>query len=111
MMAAAMAARFALLLFTATLAGVAAQRAPQWTPDVPRVWDESALAEWATPVARLNVRPTHVTAAEYDALPEENLRTYPVYLPGEAPFSFSGPIGAWLYQAYHHGRATRTANG
>lgn len=30
-------------------------------PDIPRVWDDAALADWATPVAGLNVRPTHIT--------------------------------------------------
>ena len=54
-------------------------------PDIPRVWDEESLADWATPLAGLNARPTHMTAAEYYALPEENLRSYPVYMPGREP--------------------------
>lgn len=53
--------------------------------EVPKTWDEAALAEWATPVAGLNVRPTHITAKEYYSLPVENLRTYPVYFPGREP--------------------------
>src|SRR5581483_4139710 len=53
--------------------------------DIPKTWDEAALAEWATPVAGLNVRPTHLSAKEYYALPVENLRTYPVYFPGREP--------------------------
>jgi hypothetical protein len=56
-----------------------------WTPDVPRTWDDAALAEWATPVAGLNVRPTHISAKQYYSLPVENLRTYPVYFPGREP--------------------------
>jgi mono/diheme cytochrome c family protein len=56
-----------------------------WTPDIPRVWDEAALADWATPLAGLNAPPTHISAAEYYALPEENLRSYPVYMPGREP--------------------------
>ena len=51
----------------------------------PVIWDERALADWATPVAGLNVRPAHHTAAEYYAVPPDNLRTYPVYLPGNEP--------------------------
>jgi mono/diheme cytochrome c family protein len=43
------------------------------------------LADWATPIAGLNVRPTHMSAEEYYALPIENLRTYPVYVPGREP--------------------------
>lgn len=54
-------------------------------PDIPRTWDDAALADWATPVAGLNVRPTHMTAKEYYALPTENLQTHPVYLPDREP--------------------------
>jgi Cytochrome c len=54
-------------------------------PEIPKVWDDAALAEWATPVAGLNVRPKHMSASEYDALKIENLRTYPVYAPGREP--------------------------
>ena len=54
-------------------------------PAIPKTWDEAALAEWATPVAGLNVRPTHISAKEYYSLTVENLRTYPVYFPGREP--------------------------
>ena len=99
-MGTAMPVRLAVLLAVAALASVAGQAprlrsgqgAPEWTPEIPRVWDEAALAEWATPVAGLNVRPAHVTAAEYYALPEENLRTYPVYLPGREPAGYAEMI-------------------
>jgi mono/diheme cytochrome c family protein len=84
-----MTVRVAFLLAVAVFASAAAQGPPQWTPDVPRVWDEAALSDWATPIAGLNVRPTHMTAAAYYALPEENLRTYPVYLPGREPQGFA----------------------
>src|SRR5215471_18910426 len=56
-----------------------------WKPAIPKVWDESELAEWITPVAGLNVRPAHIPAAEYYAIPEYNLRSYPVYMPGREP--------------------------
>jgi len=55
------------------------------SPTIPKTWDEAALADWATPVAGLNIRPTHISAKEYYSLPVENLRTYPVYLPGREP--------------------------
>jgi hypothetical protein len=54
-------------------------------PSIPRTWDESALAGWATPLAGLNLRPSHLSAREYEALPLENLRSYPVYMPGREP--------------------------
>jgi hypothetical protein len=71
-------------LLLAALAGTA-QAPSEWRPEIPRVWDEAALADWATPLAGLNVRPTHLSPDAYYALPEENLRTYPVYLPGREP--------------------------
>jgi hypothetical protein len=51
----------------------------------PRIWDDRALADWATPLAALKIRPGHYTAAEYYAVPADNLRTYPVYRPDREP--------------------------
>ena len=67
---------------------LAAQAQPDvklWTPEIPKVWDEVALADWATPVAGLNVRPTHISANEYYSFTVDNLRTYLVYFPGKEP--------------------------
>lgn len=58
---------------------------PPWKPNIPRTWDDAALADWATPIAGLNVRPTTISAEAYYSLPTENLRTYPVYFPGREP--------------------------
>src|SRR5215831_15600451 len=55
---------------------------------VPKTWDEAALADWATPVAGLNLRPGHLSEKDYYALPVENLRTYPVYYPGREPAGY-----------------------
>jgi hypothetical protein len=52
---------------------------------VPKIWDDAALKEWATPVAGLGVRPDHYTSAEYYSVPADNLRTYPVYHPDNEP--------------------------
>jgi len=54
-------------------------------PEIPITWDEAALADWPTPVAGLNIRPTHISGKDYYSLPIENLRTYPVYFPGKEP--------------------------
>ncbi len=59
-----------------------------WKPQIPRVWDEAALRDWATPVAGLNVRPSHISEFEYYRLPVEDLRTYPVYYPGREPAGY-----------------------
>lgn len=61
---------------------------------VPRIWDDAALADWATPVAGLNVRPAHYSSAEYYASPEDNYRTYPVYHPDREPPGY----WKWLQQ-------------
>jgi len=57
-------------------------------PDIPRVWDEAALEGWATPLAALGQPATHVTPEEYYALPEEDLRTYPLYMPDREPAGY-----------------------
>lgn len=64
---------------------IAQKRNGPWAPDIPVVWDEQALADWALPLAGLGVPPAHMSAAEYYALPEENLKSYPVYMPGREP--------------------------
>jgi hypothetical protein len=51
----------------------------------PVIWDDAALADWATPIAALQLRPGHYKPADYYAVPAENLRTYPVYLPDKEP--------------------------
>jgi hypothetical protein len=52
---------------------------------VPKIWDDKALEDWATPIAALGVRPSQITAVEYYAVPGESLRTYPVYRPDREP--------------------------
>ena len=59
-----------------------------WSADVPRVWDEAALEGWATPLAGLGEAPTHMSPQEYYALPEENLRSYPLYMPDREPAGY-----------------------
>ena len=52
---------------------------------VPAIWDDAALADPATPIAALQVRPGHYKPAESYAVRGQNLRTYPVYLPDKEP--------------------------
>ena len=56
-----------------------------YRPVIPKTWDDAALADWATPLAGINVRPTHISEASYYSLPADNLRTYPVYARGREP--------------------------
>src|SRR5262245_30476156 len=51
----------------------------------PKIWNDADLADWATPIAGLNVRPAHYSEAEYYAVPADNLKTYPVYHPDAEP--------------------------
>ena len=51
----------------------------------PRIWDDKALEDWATPIAAPGVGPGHYTTSEYYAVQGENLRTYPVYRPDREP--------------------------
>ncbi len=76
-------ARYLLLLVTTSPALLWPQSV--YRPEIPKTWDEAALADWATPVAGLNVRPTHITSKKYYSMTIENLRTYPVYFPGHEP--------------------------
>ena len=73
-----------LLLWT-TIAPLLVWPQSVYRPQIPKAWDEVALADWATPIAGLNVRPTHISAKEYYSLPIENRLTYPVYYPGREP--------------------------
>src|SRR5262249_35370554 len=75
---------FALVV---ALAGCARAAAPETAPaiQVPRLWDDAAIAGWATPVAGLGLPPTYPTAAEDYAAPVDNLQTYPVSHPDREP--------------------------
>ena len=62
--------------------------------EAPRFWNDGDLADWATPVAGLNVRPGHCSEKEYYAAPVgEWVRTYPVYFPGREPAGYSDMLG------------------
>ena len=76
----------AALLLTASI--VAASVAVNTQLQTPRIWNEAALSDWATPIAALNVRPAHYTPDQYYSALVDNLRTYPVYHPDEEPAGY-----------------------
>ncbi len=78
---------FVVCASIALIGGKGASSTP-FPPQIPLVWDEAALAEWATPLAGLEARPTHMSPAEYYATPIDNLKTYPVYAPGREPAGY-----------------------
>jgi hypothetical protein len=73
------------ILFAFTLDSSILWSQSAYRPTIPRTWDDADLADWATPIAGLNMRPTHISAKEYYSLPVENRRTFPVYYPGREP--------------------------
>ena len=87
-------ARRRVLLAGAVLAGLAGGMLAAQAPAdpgrsrIPRTWDDAALADWAMPLAGIGVRPTHMSPAEYYAMPVEDLKTYPVYMPGREPAGY-----------------------
>jgi mono/diheme cytochrome c family protein len=77
--------RIASTAVVGVLAGLIPIMGGAQSSKVQKVWDEEALAEWATPVVGLNVRPGHFTEKEYYSAPVDTLRTYPMYYPGREP--------------------------
>ena len=73
------------ILFAVILESSVVWSQSAFRPAIPKTWDDAALADWATPVAGLNLRPTHISAKQYYSLAVDNLRTYPVYFPGREP--------------------------
>ena len=69
--------RVVALLTLIGLVGLAAQSSGPMR-QAPRFWNDRELAEWATPIAALDVRPSHFSEREDHAAPAaEWVRTYP----------------------------------
>ena len=55
-------------------------------PDIPRAWDDKAVARLEVPLAQRDRSPRYLTTAEYYALKVRTIyRTYPVYVAGQEP--------------------------
>lgn len=61
---------------------------------VPKVWAETRVETFRLPLAGLGAPPTLISERDYYALPEVNLKTYPVYLPDKEPANYL----EWLKQ-------------
>jgi len=46
---------------------------------IPKTWDETALADWATPIGGLNVRPTNLSARDYYSMAHASSRANAVH--------------------------------
>jgi hypothetical protein len=85
--------RTLLVLWVVMLSAAAAQTPERIT--APRFWNDRELADWATPIAALNVRPGHFSEHDYYTAPSAELvRTYPVYFPGREPAGYWDMIRA-----------------
>jgi hypothetical protein len=54
-------------------------------PAVPQSWAQKDVDTFRLPLAGLGAPPTTISERDYYALPETNLKTYPVYLPDKEP--------------------------
>ena len=55
---------------------------------VPKAWDDREIAGYRLPLAAIGKPPQLVSEREYYALPEVNLKTYPVYTPDKEPAGY-----------------------
>jgi len=76
---------------------------------VPKTWDDRELADWATPVAALKIRPGHYSELDYYQAPVDNLRTYPVYHPDREPRGYWDSIVRRTSEPLVEPDANRTA--
>ena len=61
---------------------------------VPKVWDDGEAASFRLPLAALGTPPKLLSERDYYALPEVNVKTYPVYTPDQEPKGYMD----WLSQ-------------
>lgn len=72
-----------------------AARAADWTPQVPKTWDDAEIATHEIPLADPAGSPKHVSSDYYYRIPVQPIyKGYPVYAPGHEP---SGYLD-WLKQ-------------
>jgi mono/diheme cytochrome c family protein len=82
-----------LVVFLAARA--VAQESEVWKPEIPRVWDEAAIASIEVPLPHPEASPVHLTAQEYYSIPaREVYRSYAVYHPDREPAGY----WEWLHQ-------------
>ena len=73
--------RFVIAFSTATLTVSMAQG----PADIPKAWDGRELAGYRLPLYGLGRPPALISERDYYALPESNVKTYPVYAPDKEP--------------------------
>ena len=81
--------RHALLVVCAggviTLAAQSA-RNPSFRPEIPKTWDDAAIAALELPLTNVAASPKHVSAEYYYRIPVRPIyKSYPIYAPGREP--------------------------
>jgi hypothetical protein len=79
---------------SACAAAVACVSAAVTTISVPKLWRDSDIASYRLPLAGLGRPPVLVSEHDYYALPEVNVKTYPVHTPDKEPKGYLD----WLKQ-------------
>ena len=70
------------------------QQPQSFTPDVPRTWDDAAIAELEVPLARPDSSPRHISASYYYSIPVRPIfKSYPLYAPGREPAGYFESLG------------------
>ncbi len=78
-----------------SLAGQAARNDGAFQPDMPKTWDEAAIATLEVPLANPAASPRHVSASYYYEIPVRPIyKAYPIYAPGREPAGY----WEWLRQ-------------
>lgn len=83
------------LLFSFAVATTNIARSQPFKPDVPKTWDDAALATLEIPLVNPAASARHVTAAYYYKIPVRPMfKMYPIYAPGHEPSGYM----EWLRQ-------------
>ncbi len=79
-----------LLALAATIYEMPAQSpTPRFRPEIPRTWDDAAMATLEVPLANPIGSPKHAPASYYYRLPVRPIyRSYPLYAPGREPAGY-----------------------
>jgi hypothetical protein len=68
-----------------------------WRPEIPRVWDDEAIATIEVPSPHPGASPVHVSSEYYYRIPvREIYRSYPIYHPDHEPEGY----WEWLHQQH-----------
>jgi hypothetical protein len=75
-----------VLVGVASLMGQAQKSAATFSPQIPKTWDDEAIASLEVPLAYADASPVHIPADYYYRMPIRPIyRSYPVYAPGQEP--------------------------